>query len=148
MEIETELNTSFRSIQHKALVNIRFTSSWLRQNQQRVMDKYEITMPQFNILRILRGAKSSLNVNTLKERMIEKSPNLTRLMDKLLEKNLIHRIRCDNDKRSLLIEISDHGQDLLLKIDLEISETSFFEINISDDEAKLLNNLLDKIRLE
>ena len=91
MKIEEEINSKFDSVQIKAVVNLRFTSNWFASIQNEFMVVYGLTMPQFNILRILRGAKGALSVNTVKERMIEVSPNSTRLMDKLLTKQLIER---------------------------------------------------------
>jgi len=100
MKIDDILHATFQSSQQKAIVNIRFTSNYLGNIQNQFMANFDLTMPQFNILRILRGAKSAISVNMVKERMLEKSPNTTRLMDKLIEKGLISRIRCKEDKRA------------------------------------------------
>ena len=99
MKIEEVLKSKFTSSQQKAIINVRHTSNWIANIQNSYMNQFDISMAQFNILRILRGAKEALNVNTIKERMIEKSPNTTRLMDKLIEKKLIERVRCESDRR-------------------------------------------------
>lgn len=112
------------------------------------MEKYGLTMPQFNILRILRGAKTHINVNTVKERMIEKSPNTTRLMDKLVDKGLIERVRCESDRRVIYVKISSNGLNLLTQIDENIDFDSIIQANLSDEEANLLSDLLDKMRGE
>jgi DNA-binding MarR family transcriptional regulator len=114
--------------------------------QNGFMSKFDLTMPQFNILRILRGANEAINVNTVKERMIEKSPNTTRLMDKLIEKELINRIRCEKDRRVVYVEISMKGLDVLAEIDNSFDDNSFFINKLNDDEAETLSNLLDKLR--
>ncbi len=111
------------------------------------MAKYDISMPQFNILRILRGAKEALNVHTVKDRMIEKSPNTTRLMDKLIDKGFIDRIRCEDDRRVVFVNISERGLDLLSKIDNDPEMNSIFPQGLSEDEANLLSDLLDRLRI-
>ena len=103
MKIDDEIKTTFQTPQQKAVLNVRYTSNILANSQNNFMARYDLSIPQFNILRILRGAKKELNVNTVKERMIEKSPNTTRLMDKLIEKGLIHRTRCEEDRRVVFI---------------------------------------------
>jgi DNA-binding MarR family transcriptional regulator len=110
------------------------------------MDRFDLTMPQFNILRILRGAKGPINVNTVKDRMIERSPNTTRLMDKLIDKGLIERIRCEQDRRVVYVNISDLGQELLSQIDETPDFSNLTHPTISDPEATQLSDLLDKLR--
>jgi len=114
--------------------------------QNSFMAKYHITMPQFNILRILRGAKEMISVNTVKDRMIEKSPNTTRLMDKLIDKQLISRERCEDDRRVVYVQIAEKGLELLKQIDESISDSNLMPHNLTDDEANLLSDLLDKLR--
>lgn len=105
-------------------------------------------MPQFNILRILRGAGEVLNVQTVKDRMIERSPNTTRLMDKLIDKGLIDRIRCESDRRVVYVSITKDGLALLSTIDNELDQTSLFPTSLTEKEANTLSNLLDKLRAE
>lgn len=146
MKIDEIIKANFQNPQHKVIVNIRYTSNFLGNIQNNFMMKFDLTMPQFNILRILRGAKGMISVNTVKERMVEKSPNTTRLMDKLIEKGLIERVRCKEDRRVVYVEISQAGLDLLEKIDEEFNSRSLNSIAISDAEAEKLSELLDKVR--
>jgi MarR family 2-MHQ and catechol resistance regulon transcriptional repressor len=146
MEIGKEIKSTFKTSQQKAIVNIRFTSNWMAQRQNSYMAKFDISMAQFNILRILRGAKDFINVNTIKDRMVEKSPNTTRLMDKLIDKNLIERKRCEEDRRVVYVKISEQGLELLSKIDLDFMDVFDFNDRISSEEAETLSNLLDKLR--
>ena len=146
MKIEDSHNLKFKSEQQKAIVNIRITSNFIGSKQHQLMSKFDLSMAQFNVLRILRGAKTHLSVHVVKERMIEKSPNTTRLMDKLIEKELIIRTRCENDKRIVFVEISEKGLELLLQIDQKLEEENFISKGLSDDEAERLNELLDKVR--
>ena len=149
MKIEEELNQNkFQNIQHKAMVNIRFTSNFISNIQNSFMNTYVLTEPQFNILRILRGAKGELNINTIKERMIEKSPNLTRLMDKLDSKKFIIRSNSADDRRVVFAEITEIGLEILAVLDEAINEKKniLLPSSLTDEEAETLCLLLDKIR--
>lgn len=146
MKIEERVQANFSSEQQKAIINLRITSNVIAAYQQQFMDRFDLTMPQFNILRILRGAKGPINVNTVKDRMIERSPNTTRLMDKLIDKGLIERIRCEQDRRVVYVDISDLGQELLSQIDEAPDFSHLTQPSISNQEATQLSDLLDKLR--
>ena len=146
MKIEERVQANFSSEQQKVIINLRITSNVIAAYQQQFMDHFDLTMPQFNILRILRGAKGPINVNTVKERMIERSPNTTRLMDKLIDKGLIERIRCEQDRRVVYVNISESGQELLSHIDGTADFSHLTHPMISDEEAAQLSDLLDKLR--
>jgi MarR family 2-MHQ and catechol resistance regulon transcriptional repressor len=148
MEIGKVINSKFKTPQQKAFVNLRYTSNWILKKQNIFMSKFDLTMPQFNILRILRGAGEGvyLSVNTVKSRMVEISPNTTRLMDKLLEKKLIGRERCPNDKRIIHVCISNEGMQVLSQIDFYFDKELAMLDTLSNEEAELLSNLLDKLR--
>ena len=100
----------------KALINILYTANWITSFQNEFFKPYGISPQQYNILKILNGAGKPLKVQTIKERMIERSPNATRLMDKLCEKALIERISCPDDRRVVNIVITHKGQDLIASI--------------------------------
>lgn len=146
MEISQEIKSTFKSPQQKAIINIRHTANWMSNMQNSYLSRYDLTMPQFNILRILRGAGDVLSVNTVKERMIEKSPNTTRLMDKLIEKGFMERVRCEKDRRVVYVNITPKGLELLQTLDLDFEESLLFSSNLTDEESEILSNLLDKIR--
>ena len=146
MEIEKILGSKFKDNRQKAIINLRITSNHIGHIYNSYMAKHDLSMAQFNILRILRGAKETISVNTVKERMVERSPNTTRLMDKLIEKKLIERIRCDEDRRVVYVTIAESGLELLSKIDEEFDFNFHFHENITDEEAIMLSNLLDKLR--
>lgn len=143
-DISKDINSTFPNEYVKALINIKYTANWLNNVGNEVLKPFKITVQQYNILRILRGAKEAITVNTVRERMIEKSPNATRLMDKLSDKKLIERTRCKNDRRVVFIKISDGGLQLLNKIAMEDFNKQLSKLSI--EEAQLLNSLLDKIR--
>jgi MarR family transcriptional regulator, 2-MHQ and catechol-resistance regulon repressor len=146
MDIGKVIQSRFKSPQQKAIVNLRYTSNWIFKKWNTYMSKHDISIAQFNILRILRGANDTLSVNTVKERMIEKSPNTTRLMDKLIEKGLIIRYRDENDKRIINVKITDLGLDLLAIIDIEFDQELTMLDVLTDAEANTLSDLLDKLR--
>lgn len=149
MEIGKEIKSNFKTPQQKAFVNLRYTSNWILKKQNTFMSKFELTMPQFNILRILRGAGDGvyLSVNTIKSRMVEISPNTTRLMDKLLEKKLIERERSTNDKRIVNVCITEAGMSLLSEIDCHFDNELTMSYVLTNEEAELLSDILDKLRV-
>ncbi|PQB06361.1 MarR family transcriptional regulator [Polaribacter filamentus] len=143
-DISKDIKSKFTSNKVKALINIKYTSNWLSSRENEFFKPYGISPQQYNILRILRGSKDQIKVQIVKDRMIERAPNATRLMDKLCDKNLIERERCEHDRRVVYVKISEVGLDLLSMID-NIKNVSFLD-NLSEEEAAILSNLLDKIR--
>lgn len=143
-DLGKDIQSTFSNQRVKALLNIKYTANWLDQIGAAILKPYQISEQQYNILRILRGAGKAITVNEVKERMIQKSPNATRLMDKLCEKKLIDRRRCENDRRVVFIEINRKGLALLDKIN--ISELHECLNVLTEDEAVTLNRILDKIR--
>ena len=143
-DLSKELNSKFANERVKALINVLYTASWINGYQNHFFQPFGISPQQYNILRILRGSNKPLRVQTIKNRMIERSPNATRLMDKLCEKELIQRLPCKEDRRVVFIEITQKGLDLLTEISDDFNEEMLK--NISEEDGKLLNQLLDKLR--
>ena len=143
-DISKDINSTFVNNKIKALINIKYTSNWLSSKENDFFKPYGISPQQYNILRILRGAKDEIKVQIVKDRMIERAPNATRLMDKLCDKKLIKRKRCEYDKRVVYVKITKLGLELLIKIDK--NKTAFFLENLSEEEAIILSDLLDRIR--
>ena len=143
-DISKDIKSKFTNNKVKALINLKYTSNWLSSKENEFFKPYGISPQQYNILRILRGAKIKMKVQIVKERMIERAPNATRLMDKLCDKNLIERERCEDDRRVVFVKITNQGLELLKTID-ENKNISFLE-NLTEEEATVLSNLLDKIR--
>ena len=149
MKIEEAIQSKFDNPHVRAVVNVRYTSNWMSTIQNKFMSQFSLTMPQFNILRILRGAKEAITVNTVKQRMVEKSPNTTRLMDKLIDKGLIERERCSDDRRVVYVKISEEGLKLLSTIDKALQDSGkeiLVMENLTEEEACQLSDLLDKLR--
>lgn len=143
-DLSKDINSSFPNQRVKALINIKYTANYLDHIGASMLKPYGISEPQYNILRILRGAGEAITVNQVKERMIQKSPNTTRLMDKLCEKKVIRRTRCESDRRVVFVEITQKGLDLLEKIKFDDFDRHMNRL--SAEEARDLNQLLDKIR--
>lgn len=148
MKLEQEIKqTKFRNEKHKLAVNIIFSYSWLMNLQSELFEKYDITGNQYNILRILRGQfPNPATVNLLKERMVDKMSDASRLVERLRVKGYVKRELCPNDRRRVDVSITQKGMDILAEIDkLNEKYDSFFQ-KLSEDEAKILNELLDKMR--
>jgi DNA-binding MarR family transcriptional regulator len=143
-DLSKDINASFPNNKVKALLNIIYTANWITSKQNIFFKPYGISPQQYNILRILRGAKKPLKVQTIKERMLERAPNATRLMDKLCDKNLIERFPSPNDRRVVNIQITENGSKLLKEIDKTLKND--YLDNLSEQEAGKLSDLLDKIR--
>jgi len=145
--IDEEIKTKFLNDKHRFITNLVFTSNWFQSQVVEFLKPYQLSQQQFNILRILRGANDWVSMNDIKELMVDKFPNTTRLSDKLLDKGLVDRNRCEHDRRIVYLAISKKGLDLLETIDNDENTNHMeFMSRITDDEAKLFSLILDKIR--
>ena len=141
--ISKEIQSTFPSENSKALVHIKYTANWIANKTSVILKPFDISMQQYNILQILRGAKDPIPVQIVKDRMVEKSPNTTRLVDKLCLKDFVCRHRCENDRRVVYIGITKLGLSLLEGI--PIHEIECLMDPLTAQEAKQLNFLLDKL---
>lgn len=145
--IDEELKSRFESEQHKALLNVMFTANWFRSRQVELFKPFGISPQQYNILRILRGAKERVNMHCVKERMIDRAPNATRLTDKLISKGLVERERCEEDRRVVYVRISTKGLEMLDQIDECNRHVEQATIDrLAPTDAAELNRLLDAWR--
>ncbi|MDW5289573.1 MarR family transcriptional regulator [Formosa sp. PL04] len=143
-DFSKDINSSFPNNKVKAMLNIIYTANWISSYQNSFFKPFKISSQQYNILRILKGADEPLKVQTIKERMVERSPNATRLMDKLYAKGLIDRIPCKNDRRAVHVIITTEGLTLIEDIS-KANRKDVFK-NLSEEDAIQLSHLLDKIR--
>jgi DNA-binding MarR family transcriptional regulator len=143
-DLAKDINSKFENNRVKAMLNIIYTANWITSCQNEFFKDFGISPQQYNILRILNGAGEALNVQTIKDRMLERSPNATRLMDKLCAKNYINRLPSENDRRVVKIEITKEGIDLLEAIPNTFNKSLLK--NLSEAEAEELSHLLDKMR--
>lgn len=142
--LSKDINSKFANAKVKALINVLYTANWITSFQNEFFKPFGISPQQFNILKILNGAQEPLKVQTIKNRMIDRSPNVTRLMDKLCTKKCINRLPSPDDRRVVYIEITEIGSALLASISDNFND-ELLE-NIAEEEAELLSDLLDKMR--
>ena len=148
MKIEDELKGRFRNERHKALINLFFTEKQLTYSMMQLLKRHKLTEPQYNILRVLRGFRSqgSSSIGFLKERMLDRSSDVSRLIDKLYDKGLVDRKENDSDRRQKDIIITENGLQLLTNMDECEQKADTLLHNLTNDEVIELNRLLDKIR--
>jgi DNA-binding MarR family transcriptional regulator len=147
MKIEDEIKQPvFNDVFQKGLVNILYTAGWIGQRNALHLKEYGITSPQFNVLRILRGQHPKpATVNLLIERMLDKTSNASRIVDKLELKKLVTRTVCPSNRRAVDIRITEAGLALLSELDIVLAREPHLR-NLTEAEAAQLNDLLDKIR--
>ena len=149
MNIEAELKSTKPMAPHqRALLNILFTASWLNCQLQRHLRSFNLTLPQYNILRILNGSPGGLSVLDIKGRMIDRSSNVSRLVEKLRENDFLERVADKGDRRMVNVTISEAGKTLLADIQADgFSDPQKMPgNNLSEIEASELAHLLDKFR--
>lgn len=148
MKLEDEISQKkFKSEYHKAGVNILYTNNWLLYRQSGVLKKQGITSQQYNILRILRGQLPlPASIKTIRERMLDKMSDASRIVEKLRLKGLVERKVSERDRRNVDVLITEKGLQLLQALDqLDELFTSYLR-NLSESEVVTLNELLDKLR--
>ena len=147
MKIEEEISQpKFRNSLQRAIINVIFTSHWIVERYQNFFKPYGITLQQFNILRILKGQyPDGISGTTIKSRMMDKNSDVSRLLDRLELKKLIEKRPSPLDKRATNIFISSSGLDMLEEIDTRQEEFDAI-LALSDEDARLLSELLDKAR--
>ena len=147
MGIDKDIHsTNFRNEYHKAVVNIIYTNNWIMERHKEIFERGDITPQQYNILRILRGAKQPLSTLQIRQRMLDKMSDTSRIVDRLIAKGLVKKITCKSDRRLVDVIITDKGKKLLERLDLRQEEMDQIFGNISEQDANILSDLLDKIR--
>ncbi|MCC7505453.1 MAG: MarR family transcriptional regulator [Saprospiraceae bacterium] len=150
MKLEAELkNTRPLAPRQRAMLNILFTASWLDCFLHRQLRPYGLTHPQYNILRILKGsAPNGLSVLDIKSRMIDRSSNVSRLVEKLRQAGLAERVPHSGDRRMVVVTISETGLKTLDDIEVDIfrNSTDLPGAGLSEPEAVQLADLLDRFR--
>lgn len=148
MKLEEEIQQkSFKSPQQKLAVNILYTCSWLNAHYARLFKGSDLTTQQFNVLRILRGQHPQpCSLKVIKERMLDRMSDASRIVDKLVTKKYVERKDCPDDRRSVHLFISDKGMKVLARFDhLDEAMKDVFK-KLTVREVQQLNELLDKLR--
>jgi MarR family transcriptional regulator, 2-MHQ and catechol-resistance regulon repressor len=148
MKIEQALKQSrFESPQQKAWINLIFTSNVLNDFSNTIFKDFDLTPQQYNVLRILKGRiPESASCSSVKEVMLDKNPDLTRLCDRLVTKGLIVRETDSDNRRQVNLRITEEGIKLIDTIKPILKEYNHKLNNLSDEEAEILSDLLDKLR--
>lgn len=146
MSIDQDIQSKFRSEHHKIMVNLIYTYNWAMEKSKRFFEKAGLTPQQFNILRILRGAGKPLSTMQIRQRMLDRMSDTSRIVDRLLKKELVIKVICKDDRRLVDITISEKGAALLNELDNYNDEMDAVLGAVNEEEAKTLNQLLDKLR--
>lgn len=142
------MTTSQMPLPKRTVLNISYTSIVIKDSISHILKRFDISIEQFNVLRILRGQKgNATNLQDIQNRMISKMSNTTRLVDKLILKDLVERFVCEKNRRKVEIFITSKGLDILKEIDPIINKTEdYLTASLTEDELITLNNLLTKLR--
>lgn len=148
MSLEKDIHqvAKFRNEYHKAVVNLIYTYNWMVEKQRTILDRADITMQQYNILRILRGSKEPLSTLQIRQRMLDKMSDTSRIVDRLLKKGLVTKASCKSDKRLVDVTISESGLKLLQDLDTNVEKLDAIFPGFTEGDAASLNRLLDKAR--
>jgi DNA-binding MarR family transcriptional regulator len=148
MGIESDIHQStFKSARQKAMINLLYSYGWVIERIKTSLANEDITHQQYNILRILRGsAPQPLSTLQIRERMLDKMSDTSRIVDRLLAKELVTKGTCPTDKRLVDVTISEKGLSMLNRIDAESDHINSVMHNLSEEDAGQLSDLLDKLR--
>jgi DNA-binding MarR family transcriptional regulator len=147
MSLEKDIHQpKFKSEYQKVRVNLIFTYNWVMEQSRKFFDKADLTPQQFNILRILRGAGKPISTLQIRQRMLDKMSDTSRIVDRLIKKELVQKVTCKSDRRLVDVSISEKGLQLLESLDFLNAQMDADLNGLSTEEAKTLNHLLDKLR--
>ena len=147
MGIENDIQqASFRNEFQKLGINIIYTANWLNEQIGHFLMQEDITQQQYNILRILRGSEVPLSTLQIRERMLDKMSDTSRIVDRLIVKSLVQKTACKSDKRLVDITLSEKGLQLVNRLDQYNNQIDSILKNVSQEEAKTINQILDKLR--
>ena len=148
MTIEEHIKTTNLKPSQRLSINLAYTAQWSNDILLMALKPYDISLQQFNVLRILRGQKGKpANLSTLNDRMVTKASNTTRLVDKLLKKELVNRSTCPSNRRKIEITITEAGLSLLDELDKVVTQAeNKITTQLDNTEIEQLNNLLNKLR--
>ncbi len=148
MSIETDIQQQkFANVKHKALLNILFSYGWIMERIKNILSKEDITHQQYNILRILKGsAPQPISTLQIRERMLDKMSDTSRIVDRLVVKQLAKKVISSTDRRLVDVTITEKGLKLVKKIDADANIVAPIMAKLTEEEAEALSNLLDKLR--
>jgi DNA-binding MarR family transcriptional regulator len=149
MGIEQDIQQpNFRNEFQKMGINLLFTANWLNEQIGKMLSEEGVTQQQYNILRILRGSTTPLSTLKIRERMLDKMSDTSRIVDRLIAKELVVKNTCEKDKRLVDITLSPKGLDLVDQLDQYNERIDALLKGINESEAQMMNQILDKIRID
>ena len=148
MKIEEEIQQKkpFRNHRHRAMVNLIYTHNWMVDQLREKIKPHGITMQQYNVLRVLRGAGEPISTSAIRQRLLDKMADTSRMVHRLHQKGLVRRRECAHDKRLVDVSLTAKGYELLKQLDRMEQEMDAICSNLSEEEALQLSQLLDKVR--
>lgn len=148
MGLEEDIKQAkFKSPWQKAAINILYTQGFLAEKMRDHFAQADLTAQQFNVLRILRGSSPEpLSTLQIRERMLDKMSDTSRIVDRLVKKELVAKKTCKHDKRLVDVHITDKGLEVLKGMDKHEKNLDDMLSGLSQEEAQQLNHLLDKVR--
>jgi MarR family 2-MHQ and catechol resistance regulon transcriptional repressor len=148
MGLEKDIQqASFKGQNQKAVINLIYTYHWITEQIKSILSAEDITLQQYNILRILRGSDPQpLSTLTIRERMLDKMSDTSRIVDRLVIKQLVTKRMCPADKRLVDVSITRQGKEMLQRIDARDNEMRGVMANLTEEDLLVLNMLLDKLR--
>lgn len=148
MKLEEAIKTNkFNDERHKATVNVLYTAYWLRNLFTKALKEHDLTLEQHNVLRILKGSHpSELCVKDIASRILEKSSNVPRIIDRLVLKKLVKRTQSKEDKRETHISLTEKGITTIDGARKSIEYVTREFVGIDEEESRIVNDLLEKIR--
>ncbi len=150
MKLEDEIHQKkFRNDRQKVMVNLLFTHNWLTHRIKVYLEHYGISLPQYNILRIIHGSHPQpLTTSVIASRMLDKASDASRIVERLHKKGWVEKKVCENDKRLVDVIMTQEGLDLMKKLNQTNDQLDGIISNLTEKDTRLLNNLLDKMRGE
>jgi len=148
MKIEEAIQQKrpFRNAYQKVIVNLIYTHNWMTSQLQQYLKPYGITSKQYNVLRILNGAGKPISTSTIRERLLDKMSDASRMVERLHQRGLVIRTTCPTDKRLVDVSLSEKGKKLLEAMSKFDGEVDKVAMQLSKTEAEQLSELLDKLR--
>ncbi|RJE71675.1 MarR family winged helix-turn-helix transcriptional regulator [Reichenbachiella sp. MSK19-1] len=147
MKISDEIKTNFKDNSHMAIVNVMYTANWLRDLNKEILKEDKLLPQHYNVLRIVNGRHPEPTCpGDIKKVMLDKGPDITRLIDKLVNMGLLDRCLNAENRRSMDITISEHGQTILKKLTIKMDKVRQKHFGLTEDESLQLSELLDKAR--
>lgn len=147
MKISEEIKTNFKNDRHMAMVNLMYTANWYRDLNKEILKEYNLLPQHYNVLRIVKGKHPDPSCpGDIKKVMLDKGPDITRLIDKLVKMGYIERCLNETNRRSMDIKLTEEGAEILEDMTQKMDKVLEDNFHLNEKDALLLSNLLDQSR--